>query len=195
MQELLGLVVFSFISAGTPGPNNVLLWASGAAFGTRRTLRHVLGTALGIGGMALASAAGLAALVTAVPGLAVGMRVAGSAYLLWLAWQIANSGAIRKGVIGRPMGIVAAAGFQLLNPKAWVFALGAVTTFRPADLPPVAGALAMAGTMMAVVVPSALLWAMAGGTMARLLVDERTRRVVSAALALLVVATVVLVWV
>jgi threonine/homoserine/homoserine lactone efflux protein len=195
MQELLGLVVFSFVSAGTPGPNNVLLWASGAAFGTRRTLRHVLGTALGIGGMALASAAGLAALVAAVPALAFAMRLAGSAYLLWLAWQIANSGATRQGVIGRPMGVVAGAAFQLVNPKAWIFALGAVTTFRPADLPPVAGALATAATMMAVVVPSALLWAVAGGTMARLLVDERTRRAVSGGLALLVVATVALVWV
>ncbi len=195
MLELLGLVVFSFVSAGTPGPNNVLLWASGAAFGTRRTLHHALGTALGIGGMALASAAGLAALVAAVPGLAFAMRLAGSAYLLWLAWQIANSGAIRQGVIGRPLGVVAGAAFQLVNPKAWIFALGAVTTFRPADLPPVAGALVTSATMMAVVLPSALLWAVAGGTMARLLVDERTRRVVSGGLALLVVATVALVWV
>jgi threonine/homoserine/homoserine lactone efflux protein len=145
--------------------------------------------------MALASAAGLAALVATVPGLAFAMRLAGSTYLVWLAWQIANSGAIRLGVIGRPMGVVAGAAFQLVNPKAWIFALGAVTTFRPADLPPVAGALATAATMMAVVVPSALLWAVAGGTMARLLVDDWTRRVVSGGLALLVVATVVLVWV
>jgi threonine/homoserine/homoserine lactone efflux protein len=195
VQELLGLVVFSFISAGTPGPNNVLLWASGAAFGTWRTLRHVLGTALGIGGMALASAAGLAALVAAVPGLAFAMRLVGSAYLLWLARQIARSGAIRQGVIARPMGLVAGATFQLVNPKAWIFALGAVTTFRLTDVSPFAGAIATAATMMVVVVPSALLWAVAGGTMARLLVEDAKRRVVAGGLALLVVATVVLVWV
>lgn len=195
MQALLGLVVFSFVSSATPGPNNVLLWASGAAFGVRRTLRHVLGTALGIGGMALGSAAGLAALVAAAPALAVAMRIAGSAYLVWLAWQIARSGAVRQGVSGRPFGLLGAAGFQLVNPKAWIFALGAVTTFRPPDLEPIVGVLVTAATMMAVVVPSALLWAAAGGTMARLLVDERSRRIVSAVLAALVLATVVLVWV
>jgi threonine/homoserine/homoserine lactone efflux protein len=195
LQELLALVAFSFVSSVTPGPNNILLWASGAAFGTRRTLRHVAGTALGIGAMALAAAAGLAVLVAAVPAFAIVMRLVGSAYLLWLAWQIARSGVVREGVLPRPMGMLSAAGFQVVNPKAWVFALGAVTTFRPTDLPPVPGALATAAVMLAVVIPSALLWAAAGGAMASLLVQERTRHAVTAVLAALVVATVVLVWV
>ena len=195
VQELLALVAFSFVSSVTPGPNNVLLWASGAAFGTRRTLPHVFGTALGIGAMALASAAGLAVLVAVVPVLGVAMRMVGSAYLLWLAWQIARSGMIREGVLGQPMSLAGAAGFQVVNPKAWVFALSAVTTFRPTDLPPVPGTLAIAGVMVVVVVPTAWLWAAAGGAMASLLVNERSRRVVTGALAILVVATVALVWI
>jgi len=195
MPWLVPLVAFSFVSSVTPGPNNVLLWASGAAFGTRRTLRHVLGTALGIGAMALAAAAGLAATIAAVPWLGTAMRVVGSAYLLWLAWQIAHAGAVRRGAIGRPMGILGAAGFQTVNPKAWIFALGAVTAFRPADLAPMPGAVATAVTMMAVVVPSALVWAAAGGAMARLLDEPGPRRLVTGALAVVVAATVVLVWV
>ena len=71
MDWLLPLVAFAAISSGTPGPNNLLLWASGTSFGFRRTWRHVLGTALGLGGMALAAAAGVAAIVTALPALAV----------------------------------------------------------------------------------------------------------------------------
>ena len=195
MQAWLGLVAFSFVSSVTPGPNNLMLWASGAAFGLRRTIRHVLGTAIGIGAMALGAAAGLAALVAALPWLGVAMRVAGSAYLLWLAWQIARAGAVREGTVGRPLGVVAAASFQIANPKAWIFALGAVTAFRPPDLPPATGTLVMASTMAAIVVPSALAWAAVGGTMAGLLASERTRRPVAAVLAALVVATVVLVWV
>ncbi len=194
MQELVALLAFAFVSSITPGPNNVLLWASGAAFGVRRTLPHVFGTAIGIGTMALASAAGLALLLAAVPALGFLMRLVGSAYLLWLAWQILRSGAIRPGVLARPMGLFGAAAFQVVNPKAWVFALGAVTTFRPADLPPIPGTLAMTAVMVAVVVPSAWAWAAAGGAMARLLVDDRNRRRVTAVLAALVVGTVVLVW-
>jgi threonine/homoserine/homoserine lactone efflux protein len=145
--------------------------------------------------MALASAAGLAALVAAVPALAVAMRLAGSGYLLWLAWQIANSGAIREGVIGRPMGIVAGAAFQLVNPKAWIFALGAVTTFRPADLPAGPGTVAIALVMAAVIVPSAALWAAFGDGLGRLMERDRTRLVVNGLLALLVVLTIALVWI
>ena len=195
MESILALAAFSFVSAVTPGPNNVLLWASGATFGVRRTVPHVLGTALGIGSMALAAAAGLAALVTAVPALAVAMKVAGSVYLLVLAWRIAGAHGMAGVDIGHPLSLVQGAIFQVLNPKAWIFALGAVTTFRPADLAPVAGSVVVAVTMMAVVVPSAALWAAAGGTINRLLTTDSRRRVVSLGLAALVVLTVVSVWV
>jgi threonine/homoserine/homoserine lactone efflux protein len=192
--QLLGLVGFSFASAATPGPNNVLLWASGATFGVRRTIPHVLGTAVGIGAMALGSAAGIAALVAAVPALGVAMRVVGSAYLLFLAWQIARSGSLTAGSASRPMTLPEAAAFQLVNPKAWIFALGAVTTFRPTDLPPVPATLAVAAVMILVILPSAGLWVVFGDGLGRLLSTERTRRVVNLVLAVLVVATIALVW-
>jgi threonine/homoserine/homoserine lactone efflux protein len=192
--QLLGLVGFSFASAATPGPNNVLLWASGATFGVRRTVPHVLGTAVGIGAMALGSAAGIAALVAAVPVLGVAMRLVGSAYLVFLAWQIARSGSLSAGSSARPMTLPEAAAFQLVNPKAWIFALGAVTTFRPADLPPVPGTLAVAAVMVLVILPSAALWVVFGDTLGRLLSTERSRRVVNLVLAALVVATIALVW-
>src|SRR5689334_14690345 len=124
MEQLLALVAFSAVSSGTPGPNNLLLWASGAAFGFRQTIPHVVGTAVGIGAMALAVAAGLGALVTAIPELAFAMKVVGSAYLLYLAWQVAGASALRKSTVARPMSLLQAAAFQVINPKAWIFALG-----------------------------------------------------------------------
>lgn len=193
--RLLGLVGFSLASAATPGPNNVLLWASGAAFGVRRTLPHVVGTAAGIAAMALGSGAGIAALLAAVPALDVAMRLAGSAYLLLLAWQIARSGSLTVGSTARPMTLLEAAAFQLVNPKAWVFALGAVTTFSPTELSPVPATLAVTAVMTAVVLPSAGLWAVAGDTLGRLLTSERTRRPLNLGLASLVVATIALVWI
>jgi threonine/homoserine/homoserine lactone efflux protein len=195
MDELAALVGFSFVSSVTPGPNNVLLWASGAAFGFRRTIRHVFGTAVGIGAMALAVAAGLGALITTIPGLAVAMKVAGTGYLLYLAYQIARSRRLEADVAARPLGVFAAATFQLVNPKAWVFAIGAITTFRPADLPVDAASMLVALTMMAVIIPTAALWAAAGGALNRLIADDRAHRLVNLALAGLVVATVASVWI
>jgi threonine/homoserine/homoserine lactone efflux protein len=93
------------------------------------------------------------------------------------------------------MGIVQAAAFQLVNPKAWIFALGAITTFRPTDLPVVAGSVAVALTMMLVILPTAAAWAAGGAAIARFLAVERTRRIVGLVLAALLAASVVLVWV
>jgi threonine/homoserine/homoserine lactone efflux protein len=195
VNELIALVGFSFASSATPGPNNVLLWASGAQFGFRRTLRHVVGTAVGIGAMALATAAGLGVLFEAIPGLSFAMKLAGSAYLLFLAYQVAGAGAVSRGQVSHPLGLFQAAAFQALNPKAWIFALGAVTTFRPPDLPLVVGSILVAATMMTVVVPSAALWAGAGGALGRLVEGERAQRIVSIGLAILLVASVATVWV
>jgi threonine/homoserine/homoserine lactone efflux protein len=195
VETLLPLVAFALVSSGTPGPNNVLLWASGATFGFRATLPHVLGTAAGIGLMALGAAAGLAALIEGAPALAVGMKLAGSVYLLVLAWRIATANGLARATVARPLGFLAAAGFQALNPKAWVFALGAVTTFRPAELPAALGALAVAGTMVAMIVPTAALWAAAGGTLGRLLSGPRTRRASGAAMGLLLAGSVALAWI
>lgn len=194
MSWLVSFLTFGFAIAASPGPNNALLWASGTTFGFRRTVPHILGTAFGLASMALAASAGLAALITAVPGLGFAMKLAGSAYLLYLAFQIARSRDLGGTAVARPLSLVQGASFQIVNPKAWVFALGAVTTFRPVDLTVVTGSLAVAAAIIVVVVPSASLWAAAGGVLGRWLSGERAHTVVSVVLAILVVATVVSVW-
>jgi threonine/homoserine/homoserine lactone efflux protein len=195
MAQLVALLGFSFVSSFTPGPNNILLWASGATFGFRRTLPHVVGTALGIGVMAIVSGAGIAALVSSVPQVGVGMRLAGSVYLVWLAWQIVRSGALKQGSVARPLGVGGAMAFQVLNPKAWIFALGAMTTFRPEALPVMTGTVVVALVMMSMIIPAASVWAGAGDAMSRWLSGERTRRAVSVVLGAMVIGTIVLVWI
>jgi threonine/homoserine/homoserine lactone efflux protein len=195
MAELAALIGFSFVSSVTPGPNNILLWASGAEFGFRRTIRHVVGTALGIGSMALAVAAGLGVLIATIPEIELAMKVAGSVYLLYLAYQIAGARALERADVARPLGLVQAAAFQVINPKAWIFALGAITTFRPAALPVAVGSILVACTMAIVVVPTAALWAAGGSALNRLIAGERSHRIVSLGLAALLTATVVYVWV
>ncbi|HYW22971.1 MAG TPA: LysE family translocator [Terriglobales bacterium] len=192
---LAALVAFAFVSSVTPGPNNAVLWASGAQFGFRRTLRHVFGTALGIGAMAAAVAAGLGVIVTAVPAAQVVLRVIGSLYLLYLAYQIARSGAIQRPDVARPLGLGHAAVFQCLNPKAWIFALSAVSAFRPAQLPIAAGSALVIATMMLVVVPTAAAWAAGGTFITRVVTGDRARRVLSVGLGALLAVSVVSLWI
>jgi threonine/homoserine/homoserine lactone efflux protein len=193
-RDVAALVAFSVVSSGTPGPNNLVLWASGARFGLRRTLPHAIGTALGIGAMAAAVALGLGALVAAVPAAQLALRVAGSLYLLYLAYRIAASGALRRPEVARPLGLGQAAAFQCLNPKAWIFALAAVSAFRPADLPVAAGSALVVATMMLVVLPTAAAWAAGGTAISRFVAGARARRALSAGMAAVLVASVVDLW-
>ena len=195
MGELVGLVGFSIVCTVTPGPNNVLLWASGATFGFLRTIPHVLGTAFGVGFLAIAVALGIGALIETVPGLAVAMRLLGSVYLLYLAYRIATAGALREGSAAHPLTVLQAAAFQVSNPKVWIFALSAITTFRPPELPVAVGSLVVIVTMMVVAIPTSAAWAAGGGTLARFVADDRRRVAVSWLLGGLVALTVVSVWV
>jgi threonine/homoserine/homoserine lactone efflux protein len=195
VERLIALIGFSVVSSVTPGPNNVLLWASGAAFGFRRSIRHVVGTALGLGTMAIGVAAGLGAVLTTVPQVTIAMKVGGSAYLLYLAYQIAGASALERGAIARPLGLRQAATFQVINPKAWIFAIGAITTFRPAGLSMMAGSVLVAVTMMIVIIPTATIWAGGGRLLSPLMANERAHRIASLVLAALLAATVAFVWI
>ncbi|MGH3490822.1 MAG: LysE family translocator [Actinopolymorphaceae bacterium] len=195
MSEMVSLVVFSAVSSGSPGPNNVLLWASGVQFGFGRTLRHIVGTSVGIGAMAIAVAAGLGAFVATVPEVQLALKIGGSLYLLYLAYQIAASSAIQRAEIARPLGFGQATVFQCANPKAWIFVLAAVSAFRPDDLPVVLGSAIVVATMMLVVLPTAAAWAAGGTVINRFVTRDRTHRLISIALALLLVASVAHLWI
>jgi threonine/homoserine/homoserine lactone efflux protein len=194
VEALIGLVGYTFVSAVTPGPNNVILWATGIQFGFRAALPYVAGVVVGVGGMVLAVAAGIGALVTAAPWVEVALKVAGSGYLLWLAFQIARSSSVREANLSAAPTFPQAVAFQFVNPKAWFFVLGAVGAFRLPSLDVVIGSLAMAAVIMVVVAPSASVWAVGGHALGRFVSGPRTHRMVSVALALLLASMVVLIW-
>jgi threonine/homoserine/homoserine lactone efflux protein len=194
MSELWGLAVLSFVSAVTPGPNNVMLLASGVQFGWRRTIPHIVGITLGVGSMALVIAAGFGVVVAKAPAVETTLKVVGTAYLLYLAYQVAGGGWAESGDVAKPITLPQASAFQFVNPKAWVFVLAAVSTFRPEDVSVVVGAVLMAVVMMLVIVPCASLWAVAGSTLSRYLADRTRSRGFRLTLGFLLGATVVYIW-
>jgi threonine/homoserine/homoserine lactone efflux protein len=195
VNELAGFVGFAFVGTVSPGPNNAVLWASGIRFGFRRAVPHVLGTALGMGVLTLGVAAGIGALLQAVPTAEVTLKVIGSAYLLYLALLVLRGGGIGPAKVSRPLSVWQGITFQFVNPKAWVFTVAAVGTFLPPSLPWLAGIGLLTGTLMIVVVGSSSVWAAGGAALGRVVEDERARRAVSLALAVLLLASVALLWI
>ena len=194
MQGQLGaLALFAFVTSVTPGPNNVMLTASGANFGFRRSVPHMLGIALGFPAMLMAVGFGAAGALQASPELHAALKWIGAAYLLWLAWMIARAAPEAPGASasGRPMTFFGAALFQWINPKAWMMLAGALPAFTT-----VGGTLWMEIGAMAVVfalacLPSCALWCGFGVAIARWLRSPRALRVFNAAMAGLLVASVV----
>lgn len=170
---LLALLGFAFVTTVTPGPNNVMLMASGANFGFRRTVPHMLGIALGVSLMALLVGLGLMALFEATPVLGRVLRVVSVLYLLWLAWRIATAAPIRdRPAQARPMTGLQAAAFQWVNPKAWAMCLSAVTIYAPDRS--LASVLIVAGAFALVSLPAISVWAWLG-TVIRAWLSSPTR--------------------
>ena len=130
LTTFLALLVFSFVSSITPGPNNIMLFASGVNFGMWRTMPHALGISFGFGVLLAAVGAGVGVILTNIPILFLAIKVAGGVYMLFLAWKIANSGKVEVKEGGaKPMTFLQAALFQWVNPKAWVMATVAMSTY------------------------------------------------------------------
>ncbi|MCU0829516.1 MAG: LysE family translocator [Tabrizicola sp.] len=160
-ELLIALLGFAFVTSVTPGPNNMMLLASGVNFGFRRTVPHMLGISLGHALMVFLVGLGLAGVFKAWPPALTVLKVASVAYMLWLAWKIAHAGAPGEGrVKPEPMTFLQAAAFQWVNPKAWAMALGAVSAY--VTTPSVWAYAAVAGVFACVNLPSVAVWAGAG---------------------------------
>jgi len=195
LDAILPLVLFVIVSTITPGGATTLATASGAQFGFRRSVPLMAGIAVGLASLAAASAAGLAGLLLAAPSLQTAMRVAGSAYLLWLAWKIARSGRPNMNAnMGVPTSFLGGAGLLWLNPKGWAMALGAAASFAALASGPLQLALLLGSAFGLAAAVSLSLWCMAGLLLARLLRTERQWRVLNAVLGLLLVASIVPMW-
>lgn len=173
VDQMIALFVFAHIQAYTPGPNNVMLLASGVNHGFRRTLPHMMGVAVGLPVMTTAVALGLGFVFKSHPWLHGVIEIVGVAYLLWLAAKIALQPVDRGiGVVrteSRPFGFWQAAAFQWVNVKGWIMVISGVSVYVPDGLGPVAGAGVLSGVYFVTAIGSAATWAAFGTLIARFL--------------------------
>ncbi len=175
-QTLFPLLAFAFVTSITPGPNNLMLMASGANFGFRRTIPHMLGVGLGFVFMTILMGVGLSSAFDALPILKDVLTVVSIVYLLWLAWKIANAAQPKDGeAAGSPLTFLQAASFQWVNPKAWSMALSAVTIYTYDDT--VFAIIVVAAIFGAVNIPAVSTWCLLGREMRRFLTNPARLRV------------------
>ena len=186
LSLLAALAGFAFVTSITPGPNNLMLLASGTRFGWRRSLPHLMGISFGFGVMLLLVGLGLGEAFNRLPRLHGLLKWVSLAYLLYLAFKVATAPPPQAdgSATGRPMGFAAAALFQVVNPKAWAMALTAVTAYGTL------GVLPVTGVFVLVNLPCCGSWALLGEQMRRWLHRPRALRAFNGAAGALMVLSV-----
>ena len=192
---LIAASLFSFVSSITPGPNNMMMLASGVNFGFRRSVPHWLGICGGFTFMLCAVGLGLHTLLADHPALYDVLRYAGSAYLVWMAWRLATATAVPTSQEddapkseARPLGVWAAAAFQWVNPKAWVMAVTAMSAYLPARAQAI-DVVALALLFGVINLPCVACWAGGGAALRRFLQDPLRLRIFNISMALALLAS------
>jgi threonine/homoserine/homoserine lactone efflux protein len=192
LELWVSMAVFAFVTSITPGPNNMMLLASGVNFGVRVTLSHLLGISCGHFIMLMAVGMGLGELFIRVPVIYQVMQVLGMAYMLYLAWGIVRSGPPPEDAASNegstPLGFWGASAFQWVNPKAWVMTLGFFSNYLPQD----AGLVLIAAASLVfslINLPSIAVWAVMGARMGHYLQVDLYRRIFNWTMALLLVGS------
>lgn len=191
---LLSLAIFAWVASITPGPNNLMVMASGAAFGLRRTLPHVAGIAIGFSSMIGAAVFGLGALLVGFPWALDVVRYAGAAWMFWLALQLllpllarpAEAEQTDVDVSARPFKLIEAALFQWINPKAWAMAVATAGAYSGVVEDTVGRTLAMCAVFLVVGPPSNIAWVLGGQAIRRLLSPQGGGRAFGALMGVLV---------
>lgn len=192
-DTLIPLTLFAFVGAFTPGPNNLMATAAGHAFGLARTIPQILGVTIGFDLMIVLFGLGLAQVLAAFPGLHGGLKIAGAAYLFYLAWRIARAGDPAAGeAMRRPLTFIEAALFQWLNPKAWTLAVGVVAAFTTSGDAIALELIVIVAIFTVMTVSTLVVWCLFGVAIRTFLSSERQRRIVNLTMAGALALSVVL---
>ncbi|MGC4006435.1 MAG: LysE family translocator [Pirellulales bacterium] len=185
----LALMAYGCVASVTPGPNNMMLLASGVNFGFLRTIPHLLGIAFGFLSLLLGVGFGLGALLKAYPELQWGLKIAGAGYTLFLAWKTFRARSLDTGrERARPMRFFEAAAFQWVNPKAWVLAVTAMALYALPESP-IESVLWITATFTLVNLPSVACWAGCGAALRGFLSDPTRLKWFNITMGVLLAAT------
>lgn len=195
LETLLPLAIFAFVSSITPGPNNIMLTSSGIRFGFLRSIPHMLGITFGFGVLLAMCAAGIGSLLMALPQMHLLLKVIGSGYLLYLAWQL-RSMAFNERNDGdaHPMTLRGAALFQFANPKAWIMAITGASAFLPLIQPMWLAVTVFCLVFCMINLPCIGVWAGTGAVLRRYLSEPKWRRLFCVMMVILTVYSAISIW-
>ncbi|MEP3477382.1 MAG: LysE family translocator [Hyphomicrobiales bacterium] len=191
---LISLFLFALISTCTPGPNNIMLLASGMNYGVLRTIPHMLGIGIGFPLMVFLVGIGASKVFDVVPNSYLVLKICCTLYFLYLAWRIATAGKPNTETLkidnsqNKPLTFLEAVAFQWINPKAWTMALTAISLYTPSGQE-IGNVAIVAGAFVFAAIFSTNIWATLGEKMRRIIHNDRSRKIFNYLCAFLLLAS------
>ena len=186
---IISFALFSFVAAFTPGPNNLMLTASGVNYGFRRSLPHICGVTAGFMLLVLSAGLGLSTLFAALPALYEILRIISFGFLLYVGWKIAMAGPIEDAKATKPLRFVTAFAFQWVNPKAISVTLSTITAYTGGSQTPAFDLIVILFLFLLVTIGSTVAWTLAGQYIGRFLKQDKTRKIFNISMAALLVVS------
>ncbi len=186
LEQLLALSGFVIVMTGTPGPNNMMLLSSGANFGFRRSVPHILGITVGCQILLMALALGLGQLLVVFPPAAALLKLMCVAALVYLSWQLLRSPGVStksdRTAVARPLSFLQAVIFQWVNPKAWLMMVTVIATYtQPGSMFSNTAIIALVFALLGT--PLISIWNLFGTSLRSLLQHPKRLRVFNAVMA------------
>lgn len=191
-MDYFALVTYLSVMIITPGPNNIMVTASGANFGYRATLPHIFGIVGGTSFQVALACLGLGAIFTEIPLLHSILSWVGLAYMLFLAWKMLGLKAAGEKQVGRPLKFIQAALFQLVNPKAWIITVTVASVFLP-KTEIIFPTLIVVVTSAALTFTSTTIWSIFGSLLRNLLKNPKNQFIFNIIMAVLLLITAIMV--
>ena len=192
--NIAGYLLFAFITAITPGPNNLLLFSMGKAYGLKSSVNAMAGIFLGFFTLLYLSGYGIGWLITSNPHLAIVLKIAASAWFVYLAFLIKNLNSNDSNTTVGVVGFKQAYAMQFLNPKAWIMAINGATVFMPNFSNTHLNVFVFACIFNIVGIPCMLFWVLMGDSVSRLLKSQRANQIISYTIVVLMLLCIVTVW-
>lgn len=191
-MEYAAIIAFVITTCVTPGPNNTMIMASGLNYGVKRSLPHFTGICLGFSVMVISVGLGIAQLFERFPILHIILKLAGAAYLTYLAYKIASAPVVKiDSSRGKPFSFLQAAAFQWVNPKAWVLAVGATVTYTVISDSYVLQVLTIAVIFLVFGSPCTMLWLWFGASLKHIMQSPAYVKVFNISMALLLMGSLI----
>jgi threonine/homoserine/homoserine lactone efflux protein len=190
---ILPIIIFTFSMSITPGPNNIMVTASGANFGYRKTLPHLMGIWFGFSTLMIFSALGLKQIFDLYPVMKSVLKICGVSYMLFLAVKIMrSSNKMKEGKTAKPFSFVQAALFQIVNPKAVMMAITSMSVYT------IKGDLFLVSSFYVIVIfnlmgfPATSIWTLFGTLIGKKLKNKKFLKIFNYSLGALTVCAALL---